>query len=113
VQQVDIALDTYPFAGHTTTCHALWMGVPTVTRAGIVPISRVGLSLLRHVGLDDLATDSESSYIAAAVKLARDIGRIVHLRKTLREMMRQSALMDGKRLAREVEALFRTAISTG
>jgi protein O-GlcNAc transferase len=80
VRGVDIALDTFPFNGHTTTCHALWMGVPIVSRSGRVPTSRAGASLLRNVGLPDLTTDSYADYIERAIALAHDCDRLGAIR---------------------------------
>ena len=68
----DIALDTWPCAGGTTTCDALWMGVPVVTLAGTGSYSRTGASLLPNVGLGDLVADSADAYVDAVVRLARD-----------------------------------------
>jgi predicted O-linked N-acetylglucosamine transferase (SPINDLY family) len=103
---VDIALDTFPYNGTTTTCEALWMGVPVVSLAGTTHVSRVGASFLRAVGLDDLVKESPEAYIDAVVKLAADRQRLGRLRKNLRQMMAQSALMDAKGVTREVEQAF-------
>lgn len=103
---VDIALDTFPYHGTTTTCEALWMGVPVVSLAGTTHVSRVGASFLRAVGLDDLVKESPEAYIDAVVQLAADRQRLRHLRKNLRLMMAQSALMDAKGVTREVEQAF-------
>lgn len=103
---VDIALDTYPYHGTTTTCEALWMGTPVITRAGTTHASRVGLSILQNIGCADLiATDAED-YLSLAVKLALDRAKLVSLREQLREMMARSPLMDYKGVTCEVEAAF-------
>lgn len=109
--RVDIALDTFPYHGTTTTCEALWMGVPVVTLAGCTHVSRVGVSLLHSVGLDDLIADSPEEYIDKAVALANDRLRLVKLRQNLRLMVASSALMDAKGLTREVEEAYRRMIS--
>lgn len=101
--RVDIALDTFPFAGHTTTCHAFWMGVPIVTLAGVTHISRMGLTLLHNVGLADLAASSPEEYVRIAIALARDRARLVEIRSTLRGRMQNSALMDSTRFTRQLE----------
>jgi predicted O-linked N-acetylglucosamine transferase (SPINDLY family) len=106
-QQVDVALDTYPYHGTTTTCEALWMGVPVVTRAGAVHASRVGVSLLHSVGLDDLVADSAQEYVEKALRIADDPDRRRLLRESMRPRMAASPLMDGPRFARAVEQAYR------
>ncbi|NCF27573.1 MAG: FkbM family methyltransferase [Gammaproteobacteria bacterium] len=104
---VDIALDTFPYNGTTTTCEALWMGVPVVSQSGDVHASRVGFSLLSNVELDDLVADNVQDYVDTAVKLAADHERRARLRKGLRDRMRGSALMDGKGFTRRIESAYR------
>lgn len=100
---IDIALDTFPYHGTTTTCEALWMGVPVVSLVGRQHHSRVGLSLLTSVGLGDLAPTRPEAYVAAAVALAGEASRRAFLRRTLRRALEASPLLDGKRLARSLE----------
>ena len=102
-------LDTFPYAGCTTTCDALWMGVPTVTRAGDAYVSRVGASILSQVGLGDLVAGSADGYVAAAVALANDVPRLVALRATLRSTLAESPLGDAAGVARAFEAGLRRA----
>ena len=90
--RIDVALDTFPYAGCTTTCDALWMGVPVVSRFGRSLVSRVGLSMLSQVGLQDLAVETEAEYVASAVRLASDAPRLAGLRRSLRDRFRQSPL---------------------
>lgn len=104
---VDIALDSYPYAGTTTTCEALWMGVPVVTLAGSSHVSRVGVSLLRQVGLDDLVATDWDDYVRRVARLAADAPRRRALRSSLRATMRAAMLGDGARFARDVEAALR------
>jgi predicted O-linked N-acetylglucosamine transferase (SPINDLY family) len=105
--QVDIALDSFPYHGTTTTCEAMWMGVPVVSRLGDVHASRVGLSLLSAVGLADLASESDDGFVAAAVALADNAERRSELRASLRERMRSSPLCDGEGFAQRFEAAIR------
>lgn len=70
--QVDVALDTFPYNGTTTTCEALWMGVPVVSLIGNSHAARVGLSLLSAIGHAEWATENEENYIEKAVALAQD-----------------------------------------
>ena len=105
--RVDIALDTAPYSGGTTTCDALWMGVPVVTLAGQSSVSRSGVSLLSNAGLSDLVAASPEEYVAIALALARDQARIEELRHTLRNRTRCSALMDEAGFVRDIEAAYR------
>jgi len=105
--RIDIALDTFPYHGTTTTCEALWMGVPVVSRVGEMHASRVGLTLLNAAGLRDLACESDEAFVAAAVGLAKDAPRRHQLRSTLRDRMRTSPLCDGPGFATRFEAAIR------
>jgi predicted O-linked N-acetylglucosamine transferase (SPINDLY family) len=108
-ERVDVALDTTPYNGTTTTCDALWMGVPVVTLAGDRHLSRVGVSLLQNAGLGDLVATSADEYVAIAANLARDVERRRALRSGLREQLTRSPLMDGRAFAAAVEAALRQA----
>ncbi len=81
---IDVALDSFPYPGGTTTCDALWMGVPTVSLFGQSPFTRSGLSILSNVGLPELAVDSQQAYLETAVALAGDLPRLAHMRSTMR-----------------------------
>jgi predicted O-linked N-acetylglucosamine transferase (SPINDLY family) len=106
-QRIDLALDTFPYGGGTTTCDALWMGVPVVSLAGQTAVGRGGLSLLSNIGLRELVAWSEEEYVGIAAALAGDLPRLSNLRATLRRRMEQSPLMDAPRFARGVEAAYR------
>jgi predicted O-linked N-acetylglucosamine transferase (SPINDLY family) len=103
---VDIGLDTYPYHGTTTTCEALWMGVPVVTLAGQSHVSRVGVSLLTNVALGHLVAQTADEMVGLAVGLANDVPGLQKLRRTLRQQMQQSPLMDAPALARNVETAY-------
>jgi len=105
--QIDIALDTYPYNGTTTTCEALWMGVPVLTIAGRGHVSRVGVSLLRAIGMDELIAGTPSAYIERAVTLALDRARLAALRAALRPAMQQAPLMDAAAFCRKFETALR------
>jgi predicted O-linked N-acetylglucosamine transferase (SPINDLY family) len=100
---VDIALDSFPYHGTTTTCEAMWMGCPVVTRAGKTHVSRVGVSLLSAVGLQEFITDTREDYIEKAVALAGQTERLEELRTGMRERLKNSVLMDEKRFVQGFE----------
>lgn len=102
-----IALDTYPYHGTTTTCEALWMGVPVISLAGFSHVSRVGASILTAVGVPELIVTNCDQYIACAVELARNPIRIARYRQTLRSLMQSSTLMNAKGFASDLELAFR------
>jgi protein O-GlcNAc transferase len=105
--QIDIALDTFPYHGTKTTCDALWMGVPVVTLAGPTHPSRVGVSLLSSVGLGDLVAESPDAYATKAAKLCSDLAALTEIRAGLRDRMKNSPLCDGKKFAAAVETEYR------
>jgi predicted O-linked N-acetylglucosamine transferase (SPINDLY family) len=105
----DIALDTFPYNGTTTTCEALWMGVPVVTLRGNVHAARVSASILHRVGLDELVADSASQYLRIAIDLANDTARRQRLHMELRPRMTNSPLMHPTQVTREIEAAFESA----
>jgi predicted O-linked N-acetylglucosamine transferase (SPINDLY family) len=105
--RMDIALDTWPYNGTTTTCEALWMGVPVVTLAGQMHRARVGMSLLTSVGLSELIAPDENAFPSLVATLANDRPRLAALRTSLRDRMRASPLMDEPGFTRDVEAAYR------
>jgi predicted O-linked N-acetylglucosamine transferase (SPINDLY family) len=105
--QLDIALDPFPYNGTTTTCEALWMGVPVVTLLGDRHAGRVGASLLTQIGMTDLIANSAQSYIDIAVALAENTSRLHELRWTLRERMVASPLCTAQIFARKMETAYR------
>lgn len=102
----DIALDSFPYNGMTTTCEALYMGVPVVTLAGRTHVSRMGASILRRVGLDDLVAQHEEAFVESARRLAADPNRLVSLRTGLRGRMQASPLMDARGFAAGLERAY-------
>ena len=101
--QIDIALDPFPYNGTTTTCEALWMGVPVITLTGNRHASRVGTSLLNLIGLSELIAENIEVYVAKACQLASDLTHLSKLRNELRKRMKDSALCNAKSFACEVE----------
>lgn len=92
--RVDVSLDTVPYCGTTTTCEALWMGVPVLTLEGDRHASRVSASLLTAIGRPEWITRSPEDYVAAAIRLARERTQLAEIRAGLREQMRRSPLLD-------------------
>jgi protein O-GlcNAc transferase len=106
-QRIDIALDPFPYGGGTTTCDALWMGVPVVTLLGRTAVGRTGFSILTNLGLPELIARSPQQYVQIAVGLSANLPRLAVLRSTLRDRMKSSPLMDAPRFARNMEAAYR------
>lgn len=104
---VDIGLDTFPYNGTTTTCEALWMGVPVITLAGDHHRGRVGVSIMSRIGLTGMVADSTERYIALALFLASDLERLSKLRLGLRSTLAQSPLCDGKSFTKMLEKAYR------
>jgi protein O-GlcNAc transferase len=105
--EIDIALDPFPYNGTTTTCEALWMGVPVVALNGNRHSGRVSASLLTSIGATDLIGGDIDEYIRIAVRLARDRPHLAKLKGALREQMAVSRLCDASGFARKIERAFR------
>lgn len=103
---IDIALDTFPYNGTTTTCEALWMGVPVICFSGDRHASRVSSSLLHASGLSELVAKDRNEYIEKAVALAKDTKRLHHYRTIIRNKMLQSPLCDAKSFAKKIEHIY-------
>jgi predicted O-linked N-acetylglucosamine transferase (SPINDLY family) len=108
-RQIDIALDTFPCQGHTTSLDAFWMGVPVVSLLGPTLVGRAALTLSHNIGLQDLVRHSEDAFVQAAVRLASDLQELATLRSDLRPRMQSSPLMDARRFASHLEAAYRAA----
>lgn len=100
---VDIALDSFPFTGATTTFQCLWMGIPVVSLLGEGFIQRMAGSILHHAGLAELAATTPQGYVAAAVELAGDWPRLTRYHATLRQQVAASPLCQGATYAATVE----------
>jgi protein O-GlcNAc transferase len=107
-QQIDIALDPFPYGGGGgTAMDALWAGLPLITLAGNRPTSRYGTSLLMNLGLTQFIAKTPEQYIDIAVSAAEDVIGRSELRRTLRTRMAESILMNEARYARQIEAGYR------
>jgi protein O-GlcNAc transferase len=105
---VDIALDPFPYHGTTTTCEALFMGIPVITRAGNSHVSRVGTSLLHNVDLPDLIAATDDQYVEIAASLAANHDRLKSLRHELRPRLQSSQLCNEPEFAERFQSLLRS-----
>jgi protein O-GlcNAc transferase len=104
INRVDIALDPFPFTGHTTTCDCLWQGVPVVTLAGRTYVSRFGSSAHRVLGLTSLVAQRPAEYVDIATSLAGDLSGLATMRAQLRNRMAASPLLDFRTFTSNLEA---------
>lgn len=107
--RVDIAVDTFPYNGTTTTCEALWMGVPVLSLVGKRHAGRVGASLLSAAGLSDWLADTPESFVAIAQTMVADVTRLARLRGSLRGQLAESSLCDAAGFVRRLEAVMQQA----
>ncbi len=108
--QVDICLDTFPYGGGTTTCHAMWMGVPTLTLAGATPASGVGRAILSHVDLQSaFCAKNQQEFVSKGLWCAEHLEYLQDLRLTLRERFQKSALSQPVAVASGLELAMRHA----
>jgi predicted O-linked N-acetylglucosamine transferase (SPINDLY family) len=107
LSRIDIALDPFPYNGTTTTCEALWMGIPVVSLVGETSVARSGYALLKAVGLEELVARDPTDYVRIAVELARDPARLMALRTGLRGRMETSVLRDEAGFTRALETAYR------
>jgi predicted O-linked N-acetylglucosamine transferase (SPINDLY family) len=106
-ERIDLALEPFPYNGGTTTCEALWMGIPVPTFPGDSAVSRIGLSILTAAAMPEFIATSRADYLRLITSLAADLPRLAMLRSTLRARMKASAFMDAPRFARNVEYAYR------
>lgn len=106
--EVDIVLDTFPWNGHTVSCHALWMGVPVITLAGDRHSSRMGASILSNLDLEECIAHSSSDFIAKAKAFANDKQHLTSLRQQLRPRMLASTICDGQKFTSRLEQQYRS-----
>ncbi len=111
-QQIDIALDTYPYNGATTTCEALWMGIPVISWSGKTHASRMGLSLLNTVGLGHLVAKSAEEYLNIVINLTSDLNQLQDLRKNLRSQVSASPLTQAAQFTAHLETLYQNIWET-
>jgi predicted O-linked N-acetylglucosamine transferase (SPINDLY family) len=105
--RVDIGLDPFPYNGTTTTCEALWMGVPVITLLGDRHASRVGASILYRVGMNELVASSVEKYIELTSSLANDRKKLIEIRSCLRDRIQKSELVNRRLFADHLEEVYR------
>lgn len=105
--RVDIGLDTFPYNGTTTTCEALWMGVPVVVLEGDRHLARVGLSILHQLGLDQCIARDKEDFVSIATGLASGLNDLASMRAGLRSRMSESPLCDAAAFTRDIETVYR------
>jgi protein O-GlcNAc transferase len=104
--QVDFMLDTFPYPGGTTTCEALWMGVPTVTLEGNTMLARQGAGLMKSANLPSWVAKSEEQYVDLAIAKANDLSGLAHLRASIRGQIAQTSLFNGERFSAQLGSAF-------
>jgi predicted O-linked N-acetylglucosamine transferase (SPINDLY family) len=106
-QQIDVCLDTFPYTGGTTTMHALWMGVPTLTLAGDTIASRAGACILQHVGLDAFVARDDTDFVQKGLFLSKNIVQLAALRATMRDRLENSPIGKADLIAEGFELALR------
>ena len=107
LRSVDLALDTMPYSGGTTTCDIVWMGTPVLTLPGTRSVSRSACSILGTLGMQEWMARTPEDYVAKALRAAADPAWFANERRSLRERMSASPLMDEAQFTRDMEALYR------
>lgn len=105
---VDICLDSFPFTGFTTTIDAMWMGVPTLTRAGCTPPGRQSAAALSHVGLEEFIAADEIDFVEKGLRVTADPDALCRLRSTFRERVERSSLGQSEYIATRFKDVLRT-----
>ncbi len=109
-RRIDIGLDPIPYNGGTTTCEALWMGVPVITLPGSAFCGRMGQSILRTLEYDQWIARSQDEYVSIAAQLATQPQLIAEYRRTMRQQMLDSPLCDGRQFTLDFESVCRRMV---
>ena len=106
--QVDVCLDTFPYNGGTTTLHALWMGVPTLSLAGNTAAGRTGASILGHVGLESFLAHNREDFVRKGLFWANNLVALSEIRAGLRDNLERSVIRQPTAVAAGLEHALRT-----
>jgi predicted O-linked N-acetylglucosamine transferase (SPINDLY family) len=106
--EIDLALDTFPYNGGTTSLHAMWMGVPVVSLAGVLPVERAGVSMLGGFGIPQFAAFDWEQYVAVAVRAAEDLESLNAVRQSLRDRMGSVMVRQAAGMTKSLEAALKT-----
>ncbi len=101
--QIDIALDPFPYSGVTTSFESVWMGVPLLTIKGNNFYSRIGVSINKNLGMDDWIANNEKDYISKAISKASNLEKLFQIKKELRNKFLKSPLSNTKKYAKHFE----------
>ena len=104
--KIDIALDPFPYNGGTTTCQALWMGIPVISLRGKQFFSRMSYSFLSNLGMGELSAQTEEEYVAIALKLTQDLNKLSQIRASLRQKMKNSPIVDATFATEQLEKAY-------
>ena len=100
-QKIDLALDTFPYNGVTTSFEAIWMGVPVLTLRGFNPNSRAGESINKNLNMSYLIADNKDEYVLKAVELSKNFEKVIEIRKNLFDKALESNLFNDKKFSKE------------
>ena len=103
---IDVCLDPFPYNGATTTCEALWMGVPVITLLGNRHVGRIGASIMANVDLTNFIAQDIDGYVQLAVEMAANTNYLQEISEGLRERMQRAPLCDGRSFASNVESAY-------
>ena len=100
-KKIDLALDTFPYNGVTTSFEAVWMGVPVLTLKGFNPNSRAGESINKNLDMSYLIAANKDEYVIKAVELSNNFKKVIEIRKNLFDKALESNLFNNKKFSKE------------
>ena len=100
-KKIDLALDTFPYNGVTTSFEAIWMGVPLLTLKGFNPNSRAGESINKNLNMSYLIAHNKDEYVLRGVELSKNLEKVIEFRKNLFDKALGSNLFNSKKFSKE------------